>query len=267
MLEATKKPTILIAPSLLSADFMNLERDIRQIEDYADWLHVDVMDGHFVPNLTIGPPIVKALKRITAIPLDVHLMISNPADQLDWFIDAGADLITLHLESTSNIGNVARPGTSAAIDAVLQPDLVAALIAHIKGAGRLAGLAINPDTPAELVLPFISQIDLVLLMSVHPGFGGQSFINQTLEKIRIVADAAKQSAPNLLIEVDGGINQQTASEATAAGANMLVAGQAVFGAADPVAALVSIRKAAASVQGNESTTPNVSNLSDPAPDA
>ena len=258
MTKFSNKPTIQIAPSLLSADFMNLEKEVRRIEADADWLHVDVMDGHFVPNLTIGPPIVKALKAITDIPLDVHLMIDNPLTQLDWFIAAGADLITIHLECAGQVGSSAsKPGTSVAITEVTQHEMIIDWIIRVHAASRRIGLAVNPGTPAELVIPYLSAIDLVLVMSVHPGFGGQGFIQNALDKIRLIAQAASTEAPDLLIEVDGGINRQTAVDALRAGANLLVAGQAVFAEPDPVEALRAIRAAAdnASAESSQPASP------------
>ncbi|MDR2957241.1 MAG: ribulose-phosphate 3-epimerase [Coriobacteriales bacterium] len=249
MTENLQNTGILIAPSLLSADFMNLSHDVQMIEKgFPDWLHVDVMDGHFVPNLTIGPPVIKALKAITDIPLDIHLMIDNPSYQLDWYIEAGADSITVHIEcfgQTSHIANT--PGTSLSINSISDPDLLAEVIVRIHTAGRKAGLALNPDTPVELALPWIDQIDLVLLMSVHPGFGGQSFIHSTVEKIATVSKAAAANAPGLLIEVDGGINASTAALAVEAGANILVAGNAIFAESDPLTAMADIRAAATSL--------------------
>ncbi|MCL2631866.1 MAG: ribulose-phosphate 3-epimerase [Coriobacteriia bacterium] len=248
-----------ISPSLLSADFMNLERDIQLIEQGApEWLHVDVMDGHFVPNLTIGAPVIKALKTITTIPLDVHLMIDNPERQLDWYIEAGADLLTIHLECAGDLENISpNPGTSIAIAELAKPDLIHSLIARIKAAGRKAGLAINPDTPVELVLPFIELVDLVMIMSVHPGFGGQSFMMESLDKLRLISNSSVDKNPRLLIEIDGGINVSTAPLAVAAGANMLVAGNAIFGDPDPLSAMAAIRAAAVGAAAGEAQTNQV----------
>ena len=248
MQESTTHKPIQIAPSLLSADFMNLERDVRLIETAApDWLHVDVMDGHFVPNLTVGPPLVKALKAITDIPLDVHLMVDNPLLQIDWFIEAGADSLTVHLECAGRpLGrNAARKqGTSVAVSELAAPELLVELISRIKAAGRQVGIALNPGTPVGLVLPYLDRVDLVLVMSVHPGFGGQAFIEDSLNKLWIIAEAARRLKPDLLVEVDGGINATTTPAVVAAGANLLVAGNAIFGEADPPAALAAIRAAA-----------------------
>jgi ribulose-phosphate 3-epimerase len=245
MNDATAPRRVQISPSLLSADFAALGRDVALLEPgKPDWLHLDVMDGHFVPNLTIGPPVVKALKAITEVKLDVHLMVSNPERQLGWFIDAGADLLTFHLECGGDSElDADAPGSSAAITEVTRPDLIGALLSQVSAADRLVGLAINPGTPAELLLPYLSHIDLAMVMGVHPGFGGQGFMADSLDKVRLLADAAARLQPSLLIEVDGGINAQTAVAAVAAGANMLVAGNAIFGEADPLAAMAAIVQA------------------------
>ncbi len=214
---------IQVAPSILSADFANLERDVSMVADAgADWIHVDVMDGHFVPNLTIGPDHVKALKRVTKVPLDVHLMIDNPEVQVPWYLEAGADSITVHIETCQ--------------DAL-------ALIQLIREAGVKTGVSLNPETdPAELA-GIIDAVDMVLVMSVHPGFGGQSFIESTPEKIGQIVQMCRSTGVDPLIEVDGGINAQTAKLVAAAGADVLVAGSAIFKAPDPAAALGAIRNA------------------------
>jgi ribulose-phosphate 3-epimerase len=254
---------------LLSADFLNLERDVRLIErEQPEWLHVDVMDGHFVPNLTIGPPVVRALKRMTSIPLDVHLMITNPSEQLDWFLDAGADLVTIHVEAEGNPTQGARAGageltqevragagngptqgaqptgSSPSIERVADPAALVTLINRIHAAGAQAGISLNPGTPATVVEPFIGLVELILVMSVHPGFGGQGFIEGAVDKVAWIADRARSLGANPLLEVDGGINAQTAPLVTAQGADVLVAGSAIFGAPDPCAALRRIREAA-----------------------
>ncbi|MCL1879925.1 MAG: ribulose-phosphate 3-epimerase [Actinomycetia bacterium] len=246
---------VQIVPSLLSADFMNLQRDVRLIEHgELEWLHVDVMDGHFVPNMTVGPPVVRALKRISSLSLDVHLMIDNPAEQLDWYLEAGADLVCVHLESAGSSertdARAARParaaraaGFSVSVTELYDPEPLAGLLGRIRAAGRLAGLALNPGTPAELALPFFNQLDLLLVMSVHPGFGGQTFIETALEKLRFVSRTAAAQGLEMMVEVDGGINAATAPQVVAAGANMLVAGNAIFGAANPLAALAGLRAA------------------------
>ncbi|MDR0347651.1 MAG: ribulose-phosphate 3-epimerase [Coriobacteriales bacterium] len=241
-----------ISPSLLSADFLNLERDVRLIERaHPEWLHIDVMDGHFVPNLTIGPPVIKLLKQITNIPLDVHLMISNPAEQLDWFLEAGADLITIHVEAggtvcanTSLPSPPTIPGSSRSVERVDDPSALIKLLERIHAGGAQAGLSLNPQTPASAIEPFIALIDLVLVMSVHPGFGGQSFIGTTPAKIAQIAAYARAAGVNPLLEVDGGINVQTAALVVSEGADVLVAGNAIFAAPDPCAALAEIRAAA-----------------------
>ena len=212
-----------IAPSILSADFMNLGADVRLVsEGGADWIHVDVMDGHFVPNLTIGPAHVKALKKITDVPLDVHLMIDNPEVQVSWYLEAGADSVTIHCEAT---------------------DDAAALIDAIHAAGAKAGVSINPETDTSVLAGLVDKCYLVLMMSVHPGFGGQSFIESTPERITQVVELCKAADANPIIEVDGGINAKTAPLVVARGADLLVAGSAVFKAADPVEAMAQIRGA------------------------
>ncbi|MDR3316367.1 MAG: ribulose-phosphate 3-epimerase [Coriobacteriales bacterium] len=238
---------VQIAPSLLSADFANLERAVRLIEQGSpEWLHVDVMDGHFVPNLTIGPPVIKSLNKLTNIPLDVHLMISNPAEQLDWYLDAGADLITVHVECANGAVQAASAaGASPSIEQVEDPGKLLALIARIHAAGRQAGISLNPDTPARAVFPFVDAVELILVMSVHPGFGGQSFIASAPDKVAQLVAHARTLGVSPLIEVDGGINAITAPLVTAQGADLLVAGNAIFNAPDPLVALEQIRRAVA----------------------
>ena len=215
---------IQIAPSILSADFGNLERDVRMVADAgADWIHVDVMDGHFVPNLTIGPAHVKALKRITSVPLDVHLMIDNPEVQVPWYIDAGADSVTVHVEAC---------------------DDAAAMLSSIRAAGVKAGISLNPETDASALEGLLGLVDMVLVMSVHPGFGGQSFIEGTPAKIARVVEMCEEAGARPLIEVDGGIGVATAPLVAHAGADVLVAGSAIFCADDPAFALEAIRNAA-----------------------
>jgi len=225
------------------------------------------MDGHFVPNLTIGPPFVKALKAITNVPLDVHLMIDNPGAQLDWYLDAGADLVTIHVEShacamaqafsTNTLVKTTRPvlskGTSHVIETLSAPqaEILGSLLTRIRDAGAFAGVALNPHTPETVLKPLSGLFDVVLVMSVHPGFGGQSFIACSVDKIarlaavRTAAQKRKdESEGSFLIEVDGGIDVTTAPSVVRAGADILVAGKAVFGAADPVKALAQLRQAA-----------------------
>lgn len=214
---------IQIAPSILSADFANLERDVRMISTAgADWIHVDVMDGHFVPNLTIGPAHVKMLKRVTDVPLDVHLMIDNPEVQVPWYIEAGADSITVHVEVC---------------------DDAASMLRTIKDAGVKVGISLNPETDVFALEGLLGLVDLVLVMSVHPGFGGQSFIESSPAKIAAIVEMCKAEGTAPLIEVDGGIGVGTAPLVRAAGADVLVAGSAIFCADDPAAALRGIRDA------------------------
>ena len=214
---------IQIAPSILSADFANLERDVRMISTAgADWIHVDVMDGHFVPNLTIGPAHVKMLKRVTDVPLDVHLMIDNPEVQVPWYIEAGADSVTVHVEVC---------------------DDAASMLRTIRDAGVKVGISLNPETDVSALEGLLGLVDLVLVMSVHPGFGGQSFIESSPAKIAAIVEMCKAEGAAPLIEVDGGIGVATAPLVRAAGADVLVAGSAIFCADDPAAALRGIRDA------------------------
>lgn len=214
---------IQIAPSILSADFANLERDVRMISEAgADWIHVDVMDGHFVPNLTIGPAHVKMLKRVTDVPLDVHLMIDNPEVQVPWYIDAGADSVTVHVETCDN---------------------AATMLRVIGDAGVKAGISLNPETDASALEGLPGLVDMVLVMSVHPGFGGQSFIESSPAKIAAIVEMCKAEGAAPLIEVDGGIGVGTAPLVSAVGADVLVAGSAIFCADDPAVALRGIRDA------------------------
>jgi ribulose-phosphate 3-epimerase len=199
---------VRIAPSILSADFARLGEEIAAIDAAgADWIHVDVMDGHFVPNLTIGPAVVKALRKTTAKPFDVHLMISPIDPFLDAFAEAGADTITVHPEAGPHLHRT---------------------IQHIRGLGKRAGVALNPATPAKMLDYVIGEVDLVLVMSVNPGFGGQAFIESQLRKIEAVRKMIDQSGRTIDLEVDGGIDRETASRAIDAGADALVAGTAVF---------------------------------------
>ncbi len=218
---------VKISPSILSADFMNLERDIRMLEQGGtDLIHVDVMDGHFVPNLTMGVPVVKQLKKITQVPLDVHLMISNPLEQLDWYLDAGADWVSVHMEALNG------------------EDEVRQFISRTRAAGVHPALTLKPDYPVEELEPYIADVDMVLVMSVFPGFSGQSYIEGSEDRVGKVAQMAKCLNPSLLIEVDGGVSaDRTAGLVCAQGADVLVAGSGVFKAPDPQAAIGVLRHA------------------------
>lgn len=197
----------IISPSILSADFANLERDIKLVEQAgADWLHIDVMDGHFVPNITIGVPVVKSIKKVTSLPLDVHLMIENPENFVDAFKQAGADIITFHYEAAS--------------------DKVLEIAQKIKDLGLKAGLSIKPKTSAGEIFDFLPYLDMVLIMTVEPGFGGQSFMHNCAQKITEIRQIAPE---NLIIQVDGGINNVTGHVCTSLGANSLVAGNYIYG--------------------------------------
>jgi ribulose-phosphate 3-epimerase len=211
-----------IAPSILSADFAQLADDVERVAAEADLLHVDVMDGHFVPNLTIGPPVVKSLRKRTDLHLDCHLMIDNPGELLEDFADAGADGCTVHIE----LGDP-RP-----------------LFAAMRELGLRVGLTHNPETPVEAVLPYVEEIDVLLFMSVHPGFGGQAFIPSVLDKLTAARRVVDEGGLPVELEIDGGINRETAPRAAAAGADILVAGSAIFHADDPAAAARQIREAA-----------------------
>jgi len=214
----------LIAPSILAADLGNLAHEVSAVEAAgADWIHIDIMDGHFVPNLTMGPDIVAAVRRTTSLPLDVHLMVTNPLDILDAFASAGADYISLHCEAVDDPEDACR---------------------RIEDLGKQPGLVINPGTAVEKVAPFISRAAMVLVMSVNPGFAGQGFIEAALPKLEALRELRDQQASKCLLEIDGGIKPGgIAKAATAAGADVLVAGSGVF-AGDSYAAAISALKSA-----------------------
>jgi ribulose-phosphate 3-epimerase len=212
----------LIAPSVLSADFGRLDEEVKAAESAgADWLHLDVMDGHFVPNLSMGPDVVAAIRRATSIPLDVHMMVSDPGRYAPRFIDAGANWVSIHHEACPE----PRP-----------------VIAEIRARGARPSLAVNPETPVAVVAPSIPELDMVLVMSVHPGFGGQSFIPESLAKLEEARRLRERLNADFLIEVDGGITTDNAAAAAAAGADVIVAGTAVFGASDYRAAITAMRR-------------------------
>ncbi|HVV38028.1 MAG TPA: ribulose-phosphate 3-epimerase [Acidimicrobiales bacterium] len=214
--------SVHIAPSILAADFAHLGDAVAKVENAADSLHVDVMDGHFVPNLTIGPPVVASLRKVTRLPLDCHLMMTNPGDYFEAFAKAGATSCTVHVE----IGDTA------------------ALIAAMRDVGLGVGLAVNPDGTYDMVKPFLADIDLLLCMSVFPGFGGQSFIRGALDTVRAARADIDDRGLATVIQIDGGIDTSTIGDAFAAGATNFVAGTAVFRHADPAAAVAELRLAA-----------------------
>jgi len=216
--------SVRIAPSLLSADFARLADALAMAEEGgADLVHVDVMDGHFVPNLTIGPPVVKALKRATRLPLDVHLMIEKPEESLDRYLDAGGDWISVHVEATRHLQRC---------------------LERIRRGGAKAGAAVNPGTPVGALAAAWGDLDFALIMSVNPGFGGQAFLRGSIARVRRASEAAAEAGAGAVIEVDGGVDAGNAAELVEAGAEILVAGTAIYGQGDPKSAIGQLRAAA-----------------------
>ncbi len=212
-----------VAPSLLSCDFAKMGEEIVRVDKAgADWIHLDVMDGHFVPNLTIGPAIIAAVRGYTKLPFDVHLMIEHPLDYIDAFADAGADIITFHVEASSDI---------------------AATIARIKERGLKPGLVIKPRTPADAVFPYLDELYMVLVMTVEPGFGGQSFMADMLPKVTAIKEECRRRGLDILVEADGGISEKTVGAAAAAGVDVSVSGTGVFKAKDPAEAIRKLQSA------------------------
>ena len=217
-------PAVKIAPSILSADFGRLADEVRAAESAgADWLHVDVMDGRYVPNITIGPLVVSALRKVTKLPLDVHLMIVEPERYVDAFAEAGADGITVHVEASTHLQRTLR---------------------HIRDLGKRAGVVLNPHTTEDCLRYVLGDLDLVLVMSVNPGFGGQTFLPSALAKLRAIRAMIDDAGLPIELEIDGGINEHTVTEAVAAGARVLVAGNAVFAQPDYAAAIDKLRAGA-----------------------
>jgi ribulose-phosphate 3-epimerase len=223
--------TIKIAPSILSADYARLADAVAESESAgADFIHIDVMDGHFVPNITVGAPVVRALRRVTALPLDVHLMIAEPARYIKDFADAGASFITVHVEAVAHLHRA---------------------LQQIRELGVCPGVTLNPSTPAAHLAEVLDQVDLVLVMSVNPGFGGQEFIERSVHKIRQLREMLDRADSSAELEVDGGIGPATAGRVAGAGATVLVAGHAVFGSQEGVAASIAKIRAAASSARSE----------------
>jgi ribulose-phosphate 3-epimerase len=212
----------LIAPSILSADFSRLGEEIKAVESAgADWIHADVMDGHFVPNITFGPLIVESVRRVTSLPIDVHLMIENPNDYIPVFADAGASLISVQLEASTHLNRS---------------------VQLIRECGARPGVVLNPSTPVQTLEWIIDNVDYVLIMSVNPGFGGQTFIKNSLEKVIALRQLIRQKNPKTLIEIDGGVNETTIADIAAAGVDVFVAGSAIFGSRDYQATISAFRQ-------------------------
>ncbi|MGE3153387.1 MAG: ribulose-phosphate 3-epimerase [Nitrospiraceae bacterium] len=224
------RPALKIAPSILSADFARLADEIARVEQGgADWLHVDVMDGHFVPNLTVGPPIVESIRKVTRLPLDVHLMVTNPDDCIGAFAEAGADYLTVHVEACPHLHRT---------------------VQFIKERGVKAGVTLNPATSVFTLEEILPDVDLILVMSVNPGFGGQHFIPGVLEKIRKVRAMLDQAGSHALLEVDGGVKVDNAVSVVEAGADVLVAGSAIFCSTDYAGTIKAMREAGHAIPGS-----------------
>lgn len=213
---------IQVAPSILAADFGNLLADIRKIENDTDILHIDVMDGHYVPNISFGVPIIKSIRSRTDLQFDVHLMITNPEEYIRIFSEAGADIVTFHIETVED---------------------PASIIRMIHSLGKKAGISVHPDTPVERLFPFLPDLELVLIMSVYPGFGGQSFMEEAPARIRAVRNELDRIGSNAWLSVDGGVSEKTAPVILSSGATLLVAGSAVFGDPNPEDAIKRLKNA------------------------
>lgn len=212
-----------IAPSILASDFSQMGNEIKRMDEAkADLLHIDIMDGHFVPNITFGPDVIKSLRKYSTLPFDVHLMIEHPLEYVERFADAGADIITFHVEAKDDITTT---------------------IEKIKSLGIKPGLVIKPNTPADVVFPYLKDIYMVLIMTVEPGFGGQAFMEDMLPKVSLIKEEAKRQGTEILIEADGGINMSTASKASKAGIDIAVSGTGVFKADNPAEAIKALQNA------------------------